>query len=106
MRVASLVFLAALGAGGAALAQDPPASATAPAPQGAPQTAPATPPAKPVPPKPSDLDRLICKRKQEMDTRFPGKAECHSKRWWEEQASIYRQDMDSNMSHQHGVDQH
>ncbi|HEY3813556.1 MAG TPA: hypothetical protein VGL66_10040 [Caulobacteraceae bacterium] len=96
MRIVSFLFLAALGASAAvsAAADTPPPPASKP--QGVASAA----------PKPSELDRVICKAKEQINTRFPGKKECHSKRWWEEQANLYRQDMDANMSHQHGIDQH
>ncbi|HWE47940.1 MAG TPA: hypothetical protein VG407_18120 [Caulobacteraceae bacterium] len=99
MRLASLFVLAALAAGAASAADVPPSAQTAaPAPQAQ--------PAKPTRTQLSDSDRIICKRKEGVDTRFPGKTECHSKRWWETQANLYRQDMDDNMTHQHGVDSH
>ena len=96
MRVASLFVLTAFLAGAALAADVPPAPPGASAPQAA--------QAKPSKTQLSDSDRIICKRKEGVNTRFPGKTECHSKHWWETQASIYRQDMDQNMSHQHGVD--
>ena len=97
MRVASLLVLAALGAGAAmpAAADTPPPPAKPPVQQAAASTA-----------KPSDLDRIICHSQDQTGTRLPAKKECHSKREWEEQATLTRQNLDANATHQQGLDQH
>ncbi len=100
MRVASLLVLAALCAGAALSAAadtppPPPPPAKPPVQQAAASTA-----------KPSDLDRIVCHSRDQTGTRLPAKKECHSKREWEEQATLTRQNLDANATHQQGLDQH
>ena len=99
MRVASLLVLAALAAGAAtvAAADTPPSKPqvqTSAQQQAAASTA-----------KPSDLDRIICKSEMATGSRLPAKKECHSKREWDEQATLTRQNLDANATHQQGADQ-
>jgi hypothetical protein len=97
MRLASLLLLAAFGATAAA-ADTPPPPAAKPA-ATAQQTAAST-------AKPTGLDRIICHTDDQTGTRLPGHKVCHSKREWDDLATLTRQNLDVNATHQQGLDQH
>jgi hypothetical protein len=94
MHLASLLVFSLLAAGAQPVPEAPtPAAVTAP-PQAS-STA-----------KPADLDRIICRQSETTGTRIPSGKTCHTKREWEEKATITRQDLDQNYTHQSDISRH